>query len=135
MSFMCYHRVMHFSRYTRIVLVLLLGFVLLITRVCGDHLHLCFDGQEPLIVLSVQDSGLHHQGMSVGERHADQGVELVSASPVKAKLSGLDGALLAVLYISLALLSRLRTRPLFSASLAIKSAPIFLRPPLRGPPL
>lgn len=50
----CYSLNMHLSHSPppRIVPVILLGFALLLTRVVGDHLHLCFDGQEPQMVLS-----------------------------------------------------------------------------------
>lgn len=126
---------MRFSHASRVVLVLLLGFVLLLSRVSDDHLHLCFDGQEPPIALHVQDVGLHHLGMDASQGHADQDVDLVSIAPARFKSPGLNGALLFTLCLLLASLPRTRVRPRFDPPRTIKSTPPFLHPPLRGPPL
>ena len=123
------------SHHLRIVLVILFGFALLLTGMGGDHLHLCFDGQEPPIMLHAENSGLHPQGMEAGERHAYHDVDVAAAVPAKAKSTSLDGPLLLVLCVLLTLLPWLHTLPLSGASHAIKSAPFFLRPLLRGPPI
>jgi hypothetical protein len=72
------------------LLIALLCGVLLLTRLGGTHLHLCFDGSEPPISLHVADAGDHHPGESAP--HADQdvalGADLLVKKPAVASISG-----------------------------------------------
>lgn len=117
----------------RIVLFALLVAVVLVPRLGGPHLHLCLDGSAPLIALHVagaEAGDLHHES---GDGHEDQTVDV--NSPVLGKVwpPGLDGALILVLVLFLgALPGVLQLQP--SAAGHVPVPPLFLRPPLRGPP-
>lgn len=119
----------------RLVLFVLLCAVVLLPRLGGPHLHLCLDGSAPLIELHVADAGAeagdgHHE---TGASHDDQTVDV--SSPVLGKVwpPGLDGVLILALVLFLSALPRALLRPL-SAGRPVPVSPLFLRPPLRGPP-
>lgn len=119
----------------------------IVMRVGGSHLHLCFDGSEPPVTLHVTDVGDHHaDGHHSSEAHAatlladfaheDQDVG-VGSDLVSKKFSGdLDLALLAlVCALLLFLIARARGATIaWRFSVSIPDRP-HLRPPLRGPPL
>jgi hypothetical protein len=69
---------------------LLLSAVLLLLQVSGAHLHLCFDGQEPLVSLHVLDSGPEHFPGAAYSQHQDEELESGLASLVKKSLSDID---------------------------------------------
>lgn len=113
----------------------LLCAAVLLPRLGGPHLHLCLDGSAPLIALHAADAGAeagdgHHE---TGASHEDQTVDV--SSPVLGKVwpPGLDGALILVLVLFLGALPRALLLPP-SAGRPVAVQPLFLRPPLRGPP-
>lgn len=115
------------------LLIALLCGVLLLTRLGGTHLHLCFDGSEPPISLHVADAGDHHPGESAP--HADQDVALGADLLVKKPAGGFDLGALAFAFTFLLLIvfraPGIRPEALI---LPLRSARTRLRPPLRGPP-
>ena len=64
-----------------------LGFaLLLVVRTSDAHMHLCFDGQEPLSSLHIADTAAdHHDGGESESGHQDQDVD--AANPALAKKS------------------------------------------------
>jgi len=123
---------MHLHRRTMVLLTLLLGVTLLVTRIAGTHLHLCFDGLEPPVSMHLLDVDSHDGGDT---EHNDRNVELPGATLAKASVSLADALLLLAAVLCLALLpDTLRhSRPLSRLTLFLESTKL-LRPPLRGPP-
>ncbi|MBL8201070.1 MAG: hypothetical protein JNK40_08880 [Chromatiales bacterium] len=116
------------------MLFALLCTAVLLPRLGGPHLHLCLDGSAPPIALHVSDAGAeagdgHHEA---GSSHEDQTVDV--SSPVLGKVwpPGLDSALILVLALFLCALHGVLL-PL-SGGMPVPVLPLFLRPPLRGPP-
>ena len=110
--------------------------VLLVTRIGGVHLHLCFDGSEPPASVHVLDGGIHHNEPAGEEGHQDRDIAPAENLALKLPKMGLD--LLPVLFFLVMLWGMLPSRQhplrndsiLFSRRLARD-----LLPPLRGPPL
>ena len=112
---------------------------LLVLRVGGVHLHLCFDGSEPPLSYHLADSGIHHaqqEGHAAGheEPHTDR--DVTAAADLLTKSTVKDGALVLTAFT---LLLFLISRPRASARTAYHSPPkttarSHWRPPLRGPP-
>ena len=122
---------MRLDRRTFARLILLVCVTLLVTRVAGNHLHLCFDGSEPPVALHALD--IDH-GMEQAE-HNDQDIDLPSLTLAKIASVLLDSAQLLPMLLCVGLLTapqRVRLefpeRPLWQPLLHL------LRPPLRGPP-
>lgn len=113
--------------------LLLVCMALLITRVAGNHLHLCFDGSEPPVSFHTIDAAEHH-----GEEefeHADKDISLPEMTLAKLVSFLLDFALLAAVVIGLlALVTPQRIRPELLIRDLEHAILHFLRPPLRGPP-
>ncbi|TXH04486.1 MAG: hypothetical protein E6R07_07415 [Nevskiaceae bacterium] len=116
-------------------ITLLLCIALLVVRVGGAHLHLCFDGQEPSASIHLADAGDLGEHSEWGVPHKDANIDL--GNDGLAKLPKLDLPLLALL-LSLALCLFVQRRtgsaPPYAAPLFLGVATRFL-PPLRGPPL
>lgn len=108
---------------------------LLMVRVGGTHLHLCFDGSEPPASFHLLDDGEHHEAPGASAPHLDTDVALGGELLSKAQKSGFD---LPLLLLVAAFLWALAQRPIrFAPRLSqfpVYSQPAFLRPPLRGPP-
>ncbi len=118
------------------LLTVLLCVAVVVLRIGGTHLHLCFDGSEPPVSLHLPDSGLHHGEESATATHADQDVSIGAEALVKKSSVTLDVAALAFVFaLLLFFLPRLRS-PLPDAFLPFRTSParVRLRPPLRGPP-
>jgi hypothetical protein len=117
---------------------------LLILRISGAHLHLCFDGSEPPLSYHVADSGIHHvDGPGHGtahehsheQSHDDRDLDVGQDLLLK-KLANKD--------VTLALIAFALLLFLLSRSPAVAHTPYhapppgrpraYLRPPLRGPP-
>lgn len=120
---------------TRNSMVPLLCGILLLLRIGGAHLHLCFDGQEPPVTAHLLDGGVEHLHGSTTHEHQDENIDDGSASLVKK--STVDVDLLPLLFAALVLWIVLPRpgMPRFRGNLL----PAFhvsshLRPPLRGPP-
>ncbi len=119
---------MHFA------LILWLALTFVGAQLMGAHLHLCFDGSEPPATLHVADTD-HHADHHTSDAHDDLDVSAFGEAIAKLGQLQLDlpVILLAVLLLPLLLggrhgLPAERPRPFVSP-------PLFLRPPLRGPPL
>jgi hypothetical protein len=117
-------------------LLTLLCAALLVARIGGAHLHLCFDGSEPAAAFHVLDaSGHHDDAPAAGAPHQDADVAVAGDALAKAGKSAFElPALLlgALLLLALSEIPLRRAPPVRTA--AVPSAPQFLRPPLRGPP-
>jgi hypothetical protein len=122
------------SRRSRLLIVLLCAAVIML-RVGGTHLHLCFDGSEPPVSLHVADSGVHHDDAG-STRHADQDVAIGAEALVKKSSAALDLAMLAFVLALLLFFVPRTPNPLpdFFTAPRLSSARLRLRPPLRGPP-
>jgi hypothetical protein len=121
---------------------------LLVMRISGAHLHLCFDGSEPPLSYHVADSGIHHVGgpdhgnahehsreHSHEQSHDDRDLDVGQDLLLK-KLAGKDVTLA---LIAFALLLFLLSRSPAVTRTAYHPPPpgrprAYLRPPLRGPP-
>lgn len=110
--------------------------LLLSTRAGGAHLHLCFDGSEPPVSFHAFDVGLHHDDPQAGAPHQDTDIGVSGHILGKLLTPDLDlpPALLVAL-IGLVLLQAPRERSRFAEPRAATAATLYLRPPLRGPPL
>jgi hypothetical protein len=114
---------------------LFLILAVLVTRLSGVHLHLCFDGQEPPATIHTIDDAAHDELHHVEQDHTDKDVDVLDAALTKSK-GPVD---LPVLFAACLLLLMLvhpagRHWPL-AASYRVFTPLLFaLRPPLRGPP-
>lgn len=121
---------------SRYVLWLLCA-VIVVTRISGAHVHLCFDNAAPVVSVHAEESRLDiaHEQSSRG--HGDlelslSGDALVKKAPVASDLTiALWGALVVLLtgVVEMPKIVRPGTSPV-PLSRAFQ-----LRPPLRGPPL
>jgi hypothetical protein len=112
--------------------LLLVCVTLLITRVAGNHLHLCFDGSEPPVSFHTMDMPDHHAEEEL--EHDDQDIGLPEMTLAKLAFL-LDFVLLAAVAIGfINFIPNQRIRPEFFIRDLEHSIPHFLRPPLRGPP-
>ena len=123
------------SRHLRLLMVLLCAAVIVL-RIGGTHLHLCFDGSEPPVSLHLSDSGMHHGEEAASAPHADQDVSIDAEALVKKSSAAFDLTALAFVFaLLLFFLPRSRNPlPAFFAPPRLSPARIRLRPPLRGPP-
>lgn len=104
-------------------------------RVGGVHLHLCFDGQEAPAELHVAEGPLHDVSHHLEETHSDKDVQIADDALVK-KEAGVDlPLLLAVCLVLLLLLTPDNHWRRATIDLVFPREPWRLRPPLRGPPL
>lgn len=115
------------------LLIVLLA--VLVTRLGGVHLHLCFDGQEPPATLHASDGGEHHDAHHLGEQHSDKDVDLLGVVLLKKSPGSLELPILLAACIVLLLLSPAsRGQWPRNAFYRAFPQPFRLRPPLRGPP-
>jgi len=124
------------SRLTGPWLLTLLCFMLLVVRVGGAHLHLCFDGGEPPSSFHLIDHGLHHGAPGMDAEHQD--VDVTVTDDALAKFAKLDldlSALLLAALVSWRLLRAPRQPAPEYRDPSSRPAARSLRPPLRGPPL
>lgn len=111
--------------------------VLLMVRVDGAHLHLCFDGKEPPASFHLADFGFHY-GKTPGVDASDQDADVALAGEALAKQDKSSFDLPLVLLAALLLWALLQAPRRFASPLTtpvVSTTPPFLRPPLRGPPL
>ena len=119
----------------------LLAVALLPVRIANAHLHMCLDGQNPLVSYHVEDLPTHHGTDAHGDGHSDRDIDASGATATLTKLNKLDdlddnpvpllsgGALIL-------LLSAATSEAPQPSLPAFKPASAFdLRPPTRGPPL
>lgn len=115
---------------------LILIFAVLITRLGGVHLHLCFDGQEPPASIHVMDDPAHNDAHHIQEQHTDQDVEVFDAVLTKSK-GAVDLPMLFAACLLLLVLMRPTGRqwPPDAFHRIFPPQSFALRPPSRGPPL
>lgn len=118
------------------VLLFLACACLILARVNGTHLHLCFDGSEPrssIHLASDAEADLH---LGAHSPHEDLDVSVVGNVLVKQDAAGID--LLPVLVAALVLLLLIQTTavrvPLARYAPRAPTSLFELRPPSRGPP-
>ena len=118
------------------LLAVLLCLALIMVRVGGAHLHLCFDGTEPPASYHAFDDGVHHELPELSVMHQDADVALsgdMSSKPGKSA-----GDIYVLLFAAVVAWTLLRLPRRFVSPrppLLASSAPGLLRPFLRGPPL
>ncbi len=119
----------------RVFLLALLCIAVLVGRVGGAHLHLCLDGSEAFGDLHLFELGQHHDQAHSDQPHNDVDVVLLDDLIAKSKSQWqLPVALLAaavlfgLLRMPRGLLVSWVSRPI------LPPPPLFLRPPLCGPP-
>ena len=125
----------HSSRHNR-SLAALVCLALLMMRVGGAHLHLCFDGTEPPASFHVFDVDLHHESPGASVAHQDADVAVTAdlySKPSKAADQLPLAPLMAI--VALASIKQPRQYNLRNSARALHGVQEFLRPPLRGPPL
>ena len=104
----------------------------------GAHLHLCFDGSEPSASVHYEDGvQTHHGAPGEAAEHNDADIPLPGSVIVKLVKAGLD--LLPVLLAAVVILwgwprTLLHCLPVPPREPPFIGAPLFLKPPLRGPP-
>jgi hypothetical protein len=117
---------------------------LLIMRISGAHLHLCFDGSEPPLSYHVADSGIHHadehdHGLTHEtaheQSHDDRDLDVGQDLLIK-KLAAKDLTLALITFALLLFLVSVSSGMARTAYLPPPSKRLraHLRPPLRGPP-
>ncbi|MBU0795316.1 MAG: hypothetical protein Q8L99_04110 [Polycyclovorans sp.] len=123
------------SPFHRPWLLTLLCVMLLVARVGGAHLHLCFDGGEPPANLHLMDSGLHHSEPGMTADHHDVDVAVVGEVLAKVAKLGLDLPILLLMAVLVWSLFQAPSKVAYEfRNLFSPSAARSLRPPLRGPP-
>lgn len=117
-------------------LITLMCLALVVARVSGAHLHLCFDGKEAPVTFYLADQAPHHGGANAKAHHQDTEASATGevVSKTTKSLFDLPVFLLAALLLWSLLESSSRVTPVFPASVRQVALP-YLRPPLRGPPL
>jgi hypothetical protein len=114
---------------------LILIFAVVMTRLSGIHLHLCFDGLEPPASIHVTDGGQHNDAHHIETSHTDKDVEVFDAVLTKSKGS-MDLPILFGACLLLLLLMRPTGRqwPPDAFYRVFPLQAFALRPPSRGPP-
>lgn len=132
---MPYYLLMFASRPHRSIWIWLVLAAVLIGRLEGAHLHLCFDGNEPPAAVHMADGADHDDAHHLDTQHVDQDVDMFGATLVKKMLEGVDAPLVfaAALLFILPVVTQSVERP------APLTHPPFRRifafdPPPRGPP-
>lgn len=110
--------------------------LLLSMRAGGSHLHLCLDGSEPPVSFHAFEVGVHHDDPLADAPHQDTDIGVSGQILGKFLTPDLDlPPVLLTALIGLLLLRSPRQRPQFAEPRAAIAAALYLRPPLRGPPL
>lgn len=124
------------DRLSRPWLVALICVALLVARVSGAHLHLCFDGNEAPVTFYLADQKPHHDGLGAQAHHQDAEASATGEAVAKNYKAFFDLPLFLLAALLLwSLLPSARSFPVaFPASVRPIAQP-YLRPPLRGPPL
>lgn len=127
--------------FTPRLLIALLCVAVLLLRVGGAHLHLCFDGSEPPVSMHLGDSGVHHADDAgndgpAADGHADRDVGIGADALLKKPSGSVEIPVLAILCgLLLIYLARRRDAlPVFIPAPKLSPVRTHLRPPLRGPP-
>ena len=115
----------------RLALLVVLCAIVLLPRLGGPHLHLCLDGAGPAVALHMSDGDGEDSG--IDDSHQDQTVQV--SNPVFGKVwpPSLDGALVLIFAVLLVIARQTAPLPVLR-TIRVPGSPLFLRPPLRGPP-
>lgn len=118
---------------TRLVFLALLCAAVLFPRLGGPYLQFCWDGADPPVELhmSAWDAGYAQFGTTDSDE--DQIVDLSQPGVGKVWPPSLDGALVLVFLVML-VNSRRTSLVVVLRTVRVPWSPLFLRPPLRGPP-
>lgn len=112
----------------------LLCVTLLVGRVGGAHLHLCFDGRESPSSFHLFDIGLHQTESGLDTPHEDVDVAVSDELLSKNKFEWSTPLVLLAAIVVFGFLRAPRRFVSLFITHAIPAAPPFLLPPLRGPP-
>ena len=122
------------TKHNRLVL-LLCSAMLLVLRVGGAHLHVCFDGQEALATVHVLDGGQEHGDDGAPERHQDENLDDGASSLVKNFGADNDAPTLPTTdFLAFITLTAATTAPVDRLRLPSFDTGARLLPPPRGPP-
>jgi hypothetical protein len=120
---------------SRTGLALFLAFcvIVLLPRLGGPHLHICLDGSAPAVALHISDGNDSDLIFGGDDSHQDQKVDV--ANPVLGKLlsPSLGAGLFLIVLLCFVTACQRYLLPVLRA-MAVPDSPLFLRPPLRGPP-
>ncbi len=113
----------------------LLCVAVLVMRMGGAHLHLCFDGSEPPASVHLTDDA-HHEGAGASGVHDDVDVSLLSVAVGQKPGGSIElPALFAAILILISVPLVGGAAPPRGRTLFPIPSPIFrFQPPLRGPP-
>lgn len=128
---------MPWARRHSVAVILLLCVALLSTRMWGDHLHFCFDGQAPPVSLHGVDGQTHHPQVAGSNGHNDRDYDLTPAAAKSQPQDGRDAltTLFLIASVFALLVPHLQVHWMRTASVPPPTASFrFIRPPLRGPP-
>jgi hypothetical protein len=123
-------------RWARFAAAWVTGFAVLFAGISNAHahVHLCFDGQEaPAAVHLVDDTG-HLSEHVPGSQHDDVDVDLQSQAALSKSAKHDLPAIDAIVVWTLALDQCAPTFDAPASDADPRSAPLYLHPPLRGPP-
>jgi len=114
----------------------LLCAVILVTRISGAHVHLCFDGTEPLVSVHTEESRLDLGHELSGQGHSDVELSLGGDALVKKAFVAGDLTIALLVAFGVLVMGAASTPKLVSprTSPVLLSSAFLLRPPLRGPP-
>jgi hypothetical protein len=123
----------------------IIGFALVafvIARLTGAHLHMCFDGSEPLAQLHVSDTaGVDHHAAesdhhaAVSQTHDDVDVDMLGSVLAKNAKFDLPAIVLAASCLALIYVAVVRQPVPTNVWQPPPRPPRYLRPLLRGPPV
>lgn len=116
-------------------LLALLCVTLLLGRVAGAHLHLCFDGGEAPSELHLFDLGMHHGKTGIGSPHADTDLAVPVEVLSKTKFDWKFALALVAAAVLAGLVRAVKQVFVEAPRSYFLQTPHFLRPPSRGPPL
>lgn len=115
----------------RLALFVVLCAIVLLPRLGGPHLHLCLDGAGPAVALHMSDGDGEDSG--IDDSHQDQTVQVTNPVVGKVWPPSLDGALVLMFALLLVISHQTSLLPVLR-TIRVPGSPLFLRPPLRGPP-
>jgi hypothetical protein len=122
------------TKHNRLVL-LICSVMLLVLRVGGAHLHLCFDGQEALATVHLLDGGQEHREDGGPERHQDENLDDGASSLVKSFGADNDAPVLPTTgFLAFITLTAATIAPVDRLRLPSFDTGTCLLPPPRGPP-
>jgi hypothetical protein len=117
----------------RLLLLAVLCAAVLLPRLSGPYLQLCWDGADPPVELHMSAWVAGDLQSGTAHNDEDQIVDLSQLSAGKVWPPSLDGALFLIFLVMLVSPRRTSLLPLLR-TIRVPESALFLRPPLRGPP-